>query len=177
MKLDDLTIEQFIDIVCNPDSYKSADMRELVLEYQAIVDSSAVTGYLMSMEDWYKAKMAVTLFSICLNLVKFKQYGSVREALDDCGINVEGMSDTRLEAEVKSRLERAKKTLADLEKEREGQITEMSDVRRSFDEQTAALMAHFKFQIEMATMKATIYAHLVARYNREIKARLAALNK
>lgn len=38
-------------------------------------------------------------------------------------------------------------------------------------------MAHFKFQIDPATIKATLYANLVARHNREIKALMAALRK
>ena len=43
--------------------------------------------------------------------------------------------------------------------------------------QSEIQMAHFKFQIDVSNMKATLYAHLVARFNREIKAHVEAFKK
>ena len=64
-----------------------------------------------------------------------------------------------------------------METENEKLIAEREKIRAQFDAQTAAIMAHFKFQIDPATIKATLYANLVARHNREIKAQMAALKK
>ena len=87
------------------------------------------------------------------------------------------MSDQRINAEVTSRLERAKRIVAKVEIKEPTKESDVSIIRKSFDEQTAALMAHFKFQIDISTMKANLYAHLVSRFNREIKAQQAAMKK
>lgn len=85
------------------------------------------------------------------------------------------MTDQRVVAEVKSRLGRAKRDVAEIEQGKEE--TPEVNIRREFDEQTAALIAYFKFQIDTETMKAPIYAHLVARYIRDLKVQKAALKK
>ena len=93
------------------------------------------------------------------------------------GIGVAKMSNERLTAEIKSQLARARQAEARAKENSHDPDSDAAEIRRSFDEQTAALIAFFKFQIDTDTMKATIYALLVARYNREIKAQLAAMNK
>lgn len=87
------------------------------------------------------------------------------------------MNDQRVTAEIKSRLERAKSTIEKIENESKKDKPGSINFRRVFDTQTAMLMAHFKFQIDTSTMKATVYAHLVDQHNREVKAMRAALKK
>lgn len=188
-KLEQLTIGQFIDLVCG-DMSVLADteeqqsqtrfalvMRNIVLEYRKIADPAGVKIYLSELEELIKAKLGVAVFGMCKNLVKLGAYDRCREVLVECGINAARMSDKRLEAEVKSRYQRASKTVLRIEDENKDIHAEKEDIRRQFDEQTAALMTHFKFQIDTCTMKASIYAHLVARYNREVKAMIVASRK
>lgn len=186
-RLDELTIAQFIDIVAGDTSALSTEpdvspaqlaeiMRDIILEYKSIADPAGVKMYLAEHEQHIKARIAVQLFNICSNLLKLHQYDSVREIMSQADYNTSGQSEKWLAAKVASELERAKFNLSKIEDEANaGTVHGAIDVRRDFDEQTAAMMAYFKFQIDTSTMKANIYAHLVARHNREIKAQLKAM--
>jgi hypothetical protein len=114
---------------------------------------------------------------MCKNLSILGRYDHVREILREYGVHTDKMTDERVSAEITSRLERAKLTVREIEDGQHKENSDTSHIRMEFDGQMAALMAHFKFQIEPTTMKATLYAHLVARYNREIKAKIAAMKK
>lgn len=187
-RLEQLTMSQFIDMVSGntdvlrdrleimaPASDKLARaMRDIVMEYKEIADPTGAHEFLAKSEDLAKAKIELSVYSLCDNLVSMGQHDRAREVLNECGINASSMSEQRLVAEIKSRMARAKRTIHELEIEvEEGEASE--DIRRSFDEQTAAMMSHYKFQIDISTIKATIYAHLVARFNREVKAQIAAM--
>lgn len=187
-KLEELTAAQFIDLVSGDkrvllagreiasEAKLSNAMTTIVFEYRTIVDESGVNSYLTQLRSLIKSKAQVVIFKMCQNLIEVNRYDNVREILDDCGINAGRMSEQRLKAEVKSRLERAKSDVKKFEKDNED-IHDIKDIRKTFDEQTAAMMAHYKFQIDTSTMKATLYAHLVARFNREVKAQMEALKK
>lgn len=187
--LDQLTIGQFIDLVCGDTSVLTDKrevvsqtklavvMRNIVFEYKEIADLSGVKSYLSDIEELIKTKIAVVVFTMCQNLVVLNEFARVRDVLVEYGVDANSKSDQRITAEVRSRLERAKSDVAKIESERKQDEMGTANIRRMFDEQTAALMAYFKFQIDTSTMKATIYAHLVARHNREIKTKLAAMKK
>lgn len=183
-KLESLTVDQFIELLCgNPEGLESENdfealsknsviIRNIILEYRAITDPSGARRQLREMERVAKARLEVTLYTIVSNMIELKGHSRVREIL----IWAERMDDARLEAEVQSRLARARRKVE--ESGQAGKDEPSSDeIRRRFDEQTSALMAYFKFQIDTSTMKASLYAHLVARQGREIKARLAAMKK
>ena len=186
-RLEQLTIGQFIDLVCGdtsvlagrheivPETKMVAAMRNIVYEYREIADPSGAKGYLSIIDELIKAKMLSVLFSMCNNLITLGEHAAVREVMKVCGINTDSMSDLRVAAEIKSCLERAKSSVTRIEADSQTDNEDVTDIRRSFDEQTASLMAYFKFQIDTTSMKATVYAHLIARYNREIKAQIAAM--
>ena len=183
-RLEQLTMEQFIGMVSGntdvlrgkheivaPDKLALA-MRDIVMEYKEIADPTGAHEYLAKSENLAKAKIELSVYTMCDNLVSMGQPDRAREVLNECGINASPMDEQRLMAEIKSRIGRAKRTIHELESE---DAEDVEDIRRSFDEQTAAMMSHYKFQINIATMKATVYAHLVARFNREVKAQIAAM--
>ena len=184
-KLEELTIGQFIDLVCgNIDSILSVKdiknataMRNLIFEYKEIVDAAGAKQFVYNLDEAIKARMELVVFTICSNLVDLNEHGRAREVMTIYGINTQNMTDQRVAAEVKSRTERAKSKVNEIQNDNEANAMSAEDIRKQFDEQTAALMAYFKFQIDTSTMKATIYAHLVARHNREIKAKLAAMKR
>lgn len=188
-KLEQLTVAQFVDLICGDTTVLLGKRevatpakltecaRNIVLEYHTIADESGAKAYLSYAEDFVKAKVEVAIYTICSNLVKLGEHGRAREVMLEHGINAESMTDQRVTAEVKSRLERAKNSVEKLEKEAESEVEKRGDIRTEFDAQTAQLMAYYKFQIDTATMKATVYAHLIARHNREIKSQLAAMKK
>lgn len=188
-KLEQLTLSQFVDLVCGDTSVLhdkheivSSDKlavatRNIVLEYRAIADPGGTNSYFKHVEDWIKAKMNVIIFTMCNNLATLKQYDRAREVLVAYGLSASGWNDGRVDGTIQARLAQAQRELDDLETENEKLTAEREKIRAQFDAQTAAIMAHFKFQIDPATIKATLYANLVARHNREIKAQMAALKK
>ncbi|MCM1454328.1 MAG: hypothetical protein NC193_07340 [bacterium] len=187
--LHELTMAQFIDLTCGDTSVLlskrevvspakvSKVVKDIVFEYRRIADEAGAKSYLSMMSDMVKAKAAVILFQMCHNLVALGEHDKAREVMSQYGIRAGKMSDQRVAAEVKSRLERARNNVARLEKDNEKSAVGLSEMRASFDNQTAALMAYFKFQIDVSTIKAPLFAHLVARYNREIKAQLSMMKK
>lgn len=188
-RLEQLTIAKFIDLICgdmnvllgsheigNPNKLIVAT-RNIVLEYRAIADPGGTNSYFKHVEDWIKAKMNIIIFTMCDNLTALKQFGRVREVLVAYGLSASDWSDGRVNGTVQSRLAQAKREVEDMESENEKIVSERDKIRSQFDAQTATLMAHFKFQIDPNTIKASLYAHLVARHNREVKAQMAALKK
>lgn len=187
--LEHLMMTQFIDLACGDTgillsrgefvSRKKAEKaaRDIIYEYRLIADSIGARQYLAQKEKEAKARITFSVFLICSNLVSGGEHDRVREVMKEYGIDASSMSDQRVTAEVKSRLERARRTIAEIEKAKDTKDIDLSILRASFDEQTASLMAHFKFQIDITKMKATLFAHLVARHDREIKAQLSAMKK
>lgn len=188
-KLEQLTLSQFVDLVCgdtkvllgkhetaNPNKMAFV-IRSIVLEYRAIADPGGTGSYFKHVEDWIKAKMNVIIFTMCSNLVSLKQYSRAREVLVDYGLSASNWSDGRVEGTVQAKLAQSQRELQELEAENDKVNAEYEKIRSHFDEQTATMMAHFKFQIDPDTIKATLYANLVARHNREVKAQMAAMKK
>lgn len=187
--LRELTMAQYIDLACGDTSVLftkrevvspakvSKVVRDIVFEYRTITNEAGAKSYISFTKDLIKAKSTTVLFTMCYNLVKIGEHERAREVMNVYGINASSMSDQRVTAEVTSRLERAKSTVAKLEKDKKTENIELSEMRSSFDTQTAALMAYFKFQIDISTMRASLYARLVARFNREAKAHLSVMNK
>lgn len=188
-KLEELTIGQFVDLICGDASVllgrheiaspqrQAAAIRDIVFEYREFSDRAGAQSYLSNIEELIRNKVRMSIFSECLELVRIKKYETARNIMVQLGIGVAKMSNERLTAEIKSQLARARQAEARAKENSHNPDGDAAEIRRSFDEQTAALIAFFKFQIDTETMKATIYALLVARYNREIKAQLAAMNK
>lgn len=188
-KLEELTLSHFVDLVCgNTDvllgkheighaNKLAVATRNIVLEYRAIADPGGTGSYFKHVEDWIKAKMNVILFTMCNNLVSLGQYGRAREVLVEYGLPASGWTEGRVDGTIQAKLAQSQRELDDMEAENEKVIAEREKIRAQFDVQTASLMAHFKFQIDPATIKATLYANLVARHNREVKAQIAAMKK
>lgn len=189
-RLEELTIGQFIDICAGktevlhgkteivPPAKLAMVVRSIVFEYREIADKSGAIGYISESEDLIKARLSVVMYTLCQMLVDVNAYDDTRKTLDECGIYASNLTESQLEAMIYSRLEQAKIDVAKLESEHQIESAAMAvNIRREFDELTAALMAHFKFQLDPSTMMATVYAHLVARQKAEIKAQLAAIKK
>ena len=187
--LKELTIDKFIELVSgdksvlNPEGDKVEETelltatRNIIFEYREIADPAGVRSYLMELEDLIKERISVAVLNICRNLIDLGEIPAVRGILAEMGIRVRHIIDRRLPVEVNSMLEKSKREIARIEEGYRTDGRKSVDIRRDFEAQTAALMAHYKFQIDMATMRATLYAELVGRYNREIKARMATLKK
>lgn len=188
-KLQQLTLSQFIDLICGNtavllDEHEAENddklaivTRNIVLEFRSIADPGGAATYLKHSEDWIKAKINVIIFTMCDNLVSLGQYGGAREILMEYGLNASGWTDGRISGTIRAKREQWQRELNAIEAEAQKALEERENIRAQFDTQVASIMAHFKFQIDPATIKAPLYANLVARYNREVKAQIAAMKK
>lgn len=188
-RLEQLTLSQFVDLVCGDtsvllgpheigNSHKVAQAtRSIVMEYRSITDPGGISAFLMHIEKWIKAKLDVILFTMCRNLIMLKHTDRVREVLVEHGMSASGWPDGRVAATVNAKLAQAQREAVELDEENEKTAEERRNIRSMFDEQTASLMVHFKFQIDPLTIKATVYANLVLRHNKDVKAQMSALKK
>ena len=186
-KLSDITASQLVDIFCGDYSpligrheIVSDDKAEevahhIMLEYHKIANPTQVKSFISTSAKSEKSRCALVVYKICDDLIKLGHYDKVREVMASAKINTSSMSDSRLKSEVTYRYKRAESDIEREESEFEKQTPEQ--IRMNFDSQTAALMAHFHFQIDPTTMKATLYAQLVSRFNAEIKAQIAHSKK
>lgn len=187
-RLDQLTVNQFINLLTGNSSVLlrkgeavshkklSKAVRDVLFEYRSIADPAGARIFLAESERLAKARISLTLFSICNILLTTGDEDKVREILTDSGLRVSGMKSSRLAAEIKSRIARAKDTIKRIETERSKHQDEVPDIRKAFDSQIAALMAHFRFQIDTSTMSASVFAHLIERRNTELKTKLYVLS-
>lgn len=180
-KLEQLTTAEFIELVCGnkdvlldkhevPNPYKvTIAMRNIVMEYRSIADPGGNASYLQRVEAIIKARLGVAVYSMCQNLVTLKEYDRAREVLIAAGLSADGWKDKRIESEVHIHLQKSKRAFAEID-EAEDADEDKENIRNAFNAMIAAMMAHFKFQIEISSMKAPVFAHLVARYHTELKA-------
>lgn len=180
-RLSELTLEEFIKLLEGDTSVIVTDTEDvtddkisesrsnIVAEYRDISDPAGFKSSLCRAEDYSKTRMELHIFQICKVLIEIGEYGDVREILEEYGLSADTMTEERLKAEVQSGFSRAEMRIAEFEDETLAK-TKTSDIRRQFDLQTATLMAHFKFGINTMEIRASVYAQLVARYTREIRA-------
>lgn len=188
-RLDELTAAEFIDLVCGnkdvllgkheiPNPYKLAiALRNIVTEYRSIADPGGNATYLQRVDAIIKSRLAVTVYSMCQNLVLLEQFERAREVLIAAGLPADSWNEKRIESEVHIQLQKSKRAIADADNDDDNAELEKENIRNAFNSMIAAMMAHFKFQIDIATMMAPVFAHLVARYHAEIKAMKKAMKK
>lgn len=188
--LDQLSIQEFVNMLCGDidvlkDSRKEIltkdrakeIVRNLLLEYREITSPGGLRTYMIETSNLMKERGRVILYTICHILINSREYNRVKAIFEDIGIKSKDYSKERITAEVASRLAKAKDNVAKLESEIKEEDSTPNKIRKEFDTQTASLMAHFKFQINPLTMSASIYANLVARFDRDIKELSARVNK
>lgn len=188
-RLEQLTVAEFVDLLCgDTDVLRGRHMivspekleetaRNIVWEYKEIADPAGTKAYLADGTELVKMQLRALGLEICQHLVVMERYDKAREILGNLGLRANSIPDARLAPLVKSRLLKCRAEIKKLEDSADAKEEGEVDIRREFDMQTAALMAHFKFQIDPGAMKASVYAHLIARYNAEIKVQLESLKK
>lgn len=188
-RLDQLTTAEFIDLVCGnkdvilgkheiPNPYKlTIALRNIVMEYRSIADPGGNSTYLQRVDAIIKSRIAVTVYSMCQNLVLLQQFDRAREVLIAAGLPAEGWNDKRIESEVHIQLQKSKRAFDEADKDDDNSEEEKENIRNAFNGMIAAMMAHFKFQIDVVKMMAPVFAHLVARYHAEMKAMKKAMKQ
>lgn len=188
-KLEQLTLDRFINLVCGDTSVLlergeqanntelAITMRNIVIEYRAIADPSGNSSYLRHIGEQIKSRISVTVFSMCQTLIELDRQKQAREVLIAYGISADSWTAKRISTEIHIRFQKAKRKMSELESETKENSQAKEYIRNAFNGLLATMMAHFKFQIDASMMWAPVFAHLVARHNAEIKAQNAAMKK
>ena len=178
-RLDQFTMAQFIDIACgdysaiDSDGEKAKNIASNLMEqYNIAADPASAKARLLEVERISKNDAKIKLYRILLNLINvFGDYDDVRDILKLAG---QGNIARRDDASLKAKIEQMQRTeealrerMEDERKKTPLQDASEDDIRASFDQQTARLMAHFKFAINHDSISASVYANLVNMACRE----------
>lgn len=190
--LTQLTMRQYIDLVCNdtsvlnPDNEPVTDSQldelrsELIAEFNKLSNEAATKANLVDKLALVKAKRELMLFR-CLNKAILEGgVDDVRSVLKDYGISRE-MTNKQLSDEVVRRLKRAKTEIKRYESKKtqatqDRELTK-NEIRLQFDRLAASLMTHFKVQIDFNTITASSFAYMIDQADKQIKAQLSIMNK
>lgn len=181
-----LTLSEFIDLVCryhdNIQTYSLSQddigrMRTVLLEYQEIASPGSITSLLFSNERVMKSRIVHNVMNICRYLYTCGLIEQVKTILIEYEPSASTWSKSRIEGEIELRVQRALREIEEAMLEKNDSTLDSNSIRRQFYQQIACIMAHFKFQIEPTTMKASLYANLVAQYSREMKLMKASMKK
>lgn len=188
-----LTMSEYINLICGDTSVLMEKKSEvlspqkmmqarntIIYEFRELSDPTGMQSFLIEQEDKTKTDATIILFKMCKNLLEIKEYDGVREILNEYGLNATRMSNEQIDREVTIHLNRAMTLKKKMEEENqdttEKEITE-HDIRMSYDKQAAHLMTYFKFQIDLNTIKASVFATMIDQASRELKAKSEAMKK
>ena len=172
-RLDQFTMAQFIDIACGDYASIGADQEtarqtaaSLLDQYNYMADPASAKSRLLEAERYAKNGARIKLYRILLNLINaYEAYDEVRSILmlakED---KIARRENESLKAKIEQMLRTEESQRERMEKEREQSFPASfseDEFRASFDMQTARLMAHFKFAINLETVSASVYANLV----------------
>lgn len=173
-RLDQFTMAQFIDIACgdyssigaDPDTSKQVAKR-LLEQYNNMADPVSAKARLLEDERRYQSDARIKLYRILLNLINvYDAYDEVRDILliiKEEKIARRGKDSLKAKIEQMLRSEESQYERMENERKQSSPGTFSEDeFRASFDMQTARLMAHYKFSINIETVSASVYANLVA---------------
>lgn len=180
-KLSELTMDEYIRILDGdtrllrcPVDERSKAIGELQYEFNNIASPKDTRLALAEAGDRAKLKTTVLLLSICKMLCACGAVGEVKGLLSELGINAQPLSVQAVDAVVTERLKRAND---ELRRGNEDGIDEHKSARSVYEKLTATLMSHFKFQIDLRSISASLYANLIAQCENEIKALMSAMKK
>lgn len=187
-RLDQLTTAEFIELVCGNSEvllgkretvrpYTLAiALRNIVMEYRSIADPGGNAAYLQRIDFLIKTRLSVAIYAYGQMLVDMQLLEDARDLLISAGHSAAGWNHKRIKSEVHIQLQKSRRIMDESGKDEKENQEDKEHIRDSFNSMIAAMMAHFKFQIDIATMMAPVFAHLVARYHAEIKAMKNAMN-
>lgn len=166
------TMAQFIDIACGDYSCiiagtekKERVAESLIAQYNDMSDPVSAKARLIDREKIARNECKIALLRIILNLINvYGAYQEVRDVLGVCGYShLLNRDDEKLKAKLEQMLRSEEFLKKRMQEERQEENKDVSeeDIRNSFDEQTASLMAHFKFSINHEKISASVYANLV----------------
>ena len=176
--LSDITMKDFISMLCgdtgvilekgdeiSPEELREA-VNELTYKYRMIVSPSSARAGLMEIEDDVKLKSRFLLTNILRTMAAMGKEDKVRVLLADIGRpSVKDVFAT-LES-MRAECEYLQKKSIDMKPGRTARSP--SEIRESFDAESAYLMTFFKMQINLSEISAGVYANMVHQAEEQIK--------
>ncbi|WP_300701006.1 hypothetical protein [Bacteroides sp.] len=183
-RLNELSLAQFIELVCGDYSVLLADgettdkmlleenASELLVSYRCITDNANFKAQLMEKEECVKSKAKILILRLCSNLIAYKSYNDVLTLLESLDEDVLGLSDNDINEKVDEMLRTAlfEAHRSELVKEKEVKVVRSPDeIRASFDTEIAFVMTHFKMSIDINTINAAVYANMLHQAEIQLK--------
>lgn len=182
VRLDELSLAQFISVACGEydvldavagvrltDKERVKNARSLVEEYSRVTDPSGYKSNVLEKEDESRLRATVFMFGLLeVCLLSEDSDADVRDVLvNDLGrsraAKLKGDAlrayVTKEKRTAEFKLERMKAG-KDVVPSAEGESV-ADDIRRGFDSEIAFVMAYFKMGIDVAVIRASVYANLV----------------
>lgn len=180
-KLSEYTMDEYIRILdgdtgllnCSADGQAQA-IGELQYEFNSIASPKDTMLALAEASESAKLKITVFLLSICKMLCVCGAVDDVKCMLSELGINAQPLSEQAIKAVITERLKRAKD---EMKRGNDLRIDEHQSARSVYEKLTATLMSHFKFQIDLRSISASLYANLIVQCDNEVKALMSAMKK
>lgn len=180
--ISEISLKNFIELLCGNYSVLqqgeeclSLDLKkkasDLIFEYRKIVNPSGVESYLMDREEDVKIKSRLLALRMCKALLSLGDVDFVIQSMKDMGygnISVEKVGG-KIDRHIAECLYMKKKHDDRL---KNNQNPRQQDIRESYDAEIAFIMTYFKMNIDVRTISAGIYAHMVRQADNEIKRKL-----
>lgn len=183
----DLTLAEFIDIYCGDyTSLRCAGEQEakrtataIIFEYQKAVAPAMYQSGLNSAKRDNDLRAKGIIFQMCSNLIALRGYDDVRAVYDQLRLSHRTLSDEALAKDVANRLRAVnfdlKRRSETMPKEEPPRPPE--ERRSAFLSDIAAVMTYFKFQIDVKSINAQIYADMRRQMEEQLKAKLRQMGR
>lgn len=186
-RLDQFTMYEFIELLCghtevlseNDEKVMGCEIlhaaRDIVEKYKSIVDPSGSKAFVVRESRTSRRSIRIMFLRLCAAMLRLGAVEEVRGMLSEYGWDVDGRDaeylSRKCEKEFK-RLEAEEKREEDKKKPEEESEDSKSEeaIRARFSSEVAFLITYYKTPINIREMTADVYANIVARANREIKA-------
>lgn len=186
-RLDQITVAEFIELLCGHadillnknEEVGEAEVlhtaKEIVEKYKSIVDPSGSKAFVVRESRTSRRSIRIMFLRLCAAMLRLGAVEEVRGMLSEYGWDVDGRDaeylSRKCEKEFK-RLEAEEKREEDKKKPEEESEDSKSEeaIRARFSSEVAFLITYYKTPINIREMTVDVYANIVARANREIKA-------
>lgn len=181
-RLDQMTMREYIDLRCGeyPEGVSEKDAVRIISEYQNICDPASVKAFVHKAGKSVKDQIRLNVLNIIQVIIRMGYYKDAVSLYEEYSGEKFSGDSASLDNVVKRKimnLEFAIKRSEDISSKEPHQELTPDAIRSKYDDEVASLMAYHKMPIGIDTITASVYAHLVCNTSREIKSRLASVNK
>ena len=182
-RLDQLTLQEFVDIACGDLSLINGDeslAARLVMQYKKVSDPSDFRRSITDRAVIMKCRGSILFYALLRMLLEMGEEKEVRALLLDLGKRkVSEYPLDRMRMSVDSLYEHARVELKRAEDTMEKEVGTVTpdEMRQTFFSETATIMKVLKVSIDVSTINALVYANLRHQADEHIKETLRQFNQ